>query len=95
VTSKEERIVQVKNKIVESKGDLKEISITGPLIILIIGLVMTVGAVYGIRIIFVIVGILMIIAALIWLRDILRDEKKLNDAIFQYEGELYTLEKEP
>ena len=103
MTLKEERIEQVKNKITEAKKDLQSYSDTLPVVILFVfGVVILFCAlilarnILGITpIILGFVGFVIILLAFGVSFKNRGEEKKLKDQIFQYEGELYNLEKEP
>jgi len=103
MTTKEERIEQVKNKITVSKKDLESYSDPLPVFILFVfgvailffDLIFTRNSHVNVRIIFGVVGFVIILLAFGVSFKNRGDEKKLRDQIFQYEGELYILEKEP
>jgi hypothetical protein len=103
MTVKEERIEQVRNKIAESKKDLESYSDTLPVVILfVLGVVILFYALVFARNLFqtprIIIGVVGFVIILLAFGVSLKnrgEEKKLKDQIFQYEGELYNLEKEP
>ena len=93
MTPKEERIEQVKNKIAESKNDLKRSNQNGPLAVGFVGiLLMFIGVIFiaGFGI-----GFIMVLLAVVWSYSKSQEATKLKAEIFQYEGELYNIEKEP
>ena len=104
MTTKEERIEQVKNQITVAKKNLESASETLPVVllfifgvvILFVGLILSRNIFAGSTpILLGFIGFVIILLAFgvsFKKRD---DEKKLKDQIFQYEGELYNLEKEP
>ena len=100
--SNEERIDQVKNKIAESKKDLEASSDAWPAILFILGVLLIFGVflrgnqlIFGAGRFILPLGFFLVLLAVIWINRISDNEKKLRDSIFQYEGELYDLEKEP
>ena len=93
MTPKEERIEQVKNKIAESKNELKGSNQNGPLVVGFVGiLLMLIGVIFiaGFGI-----GFIMVLLAVIWSFSKSQEATKLKAEIFRYEGELYNIEKEP
>lgn len=80
---KNQRIENLKKKIAETKMEIEESGQTGPLVLGIIG---------GLTIIVFGLGIIFIIIAIIWayVRD--KEQKRLKELLFQYEGELSQLQ---
>ena len=85
MTPKKQRIESLRSKIAATKKEIEQSGQTGPIVLAVIGaLLLIVG-----------VGLIIIIIAIIWayLRD--KEQKRLKELLFQYEGELYNIEKEP
>jgi CHASE3 domain sensor protein len=90
---KEQRIEQVKNKITESKNELKASNQNGPMVVALVGIVlMLIGVIFiaGFGI-----GFIMVLLAVVWSYSKSQEATKLKAEIFQYERELYSIEKEP
>ena len=93
MTPKEKRIEQVKNKIAESKNELKGSNQNGPLVVGFVGILLML-----ISVIFIAgfgIGFIMVLSAVVWAYFNTREAVKQKEAIFLYKMEIYRIEKKP
>jgi Zn-dependent membrane protease YugP len=95
MTPKEQRIEQIKNRIAESKRDLEGSSQVGPIVIIIVGIVLFLTPMMGLGVGLFGIGFIVVLLGIIWSYSKSRQVSKIKEAIFQYERELYNVEKEP
>ena len=95
MTPKEQRIEQIRNRIAESKRDLGGSSQVGPIVIIIVGIVLFLTPMMGLGVGLFGIGFIVVLLGIIWSYSKSRQASKLKEAIFQYERELYNVEKEP
>lgn len=95
MTPKEQRIEQIKNRIAESKRDLEGSSQVGPIVIIIVGIVLFLTPMMGLGLGFFGIGVIIVLLGIVWAYSKSRQASQLKEVIFQYERELYNVEKEP
>jgi len=95
MTPKEQRIEQIKNRISESKSDLEGSSQVAPIGIIILGIVLFLTPMMGLGVGLFGVGFITVLLGIVWSYSKSRQATKLKEEIFQYERELYDVEKEP
>jgi Flp pilus assembly protein TadB len=94
MTPKEQRIEHMKNRIAESKRALGGSRQVGPLIVIFAGIVLFLAPVMGFGIGFFGIGVITVLLAIIWAYSKSRDATQLKKEIYEYEWNLYNLEKD-
>jgi hypothetical protein len=94
MTPKEKRIEQMKNRIDESKKELEGSSQVGPVVVIFFGIVLFLSSARG-YVLFSGIGFITVLLGIVWAYSKSNRVTKLKKEIYQYEGELYNLEKEP
>jgi Flp pilus assembly protein TadB len=94
MTLKEQRIEQMKNRIAESKRALGGSRQVGPLVILFLGIVLFLAPVMGFGVEFFGIGVITVLLAIVWAYSKSRDATQLKKEIYEYEWELYNIEKD-
>lgn len=94
MTLKEQRIEHIKNRIAESKRALGGSRQIGPLVVISFGIVLFLTPMMGFSDGFVGLGVITVLLAIVWAYSKSRDATQLKKEIYQYEWDLYTIEKD-
>jgi hypothetical protein len=94
MTLKEQRIEQMKNRIAESKRALGGSSQVGPLVVIFLGIVLFLAPVMGFGVGFFGIEAITVFLAIVWAYSKSRDAIQLKKEIYEYEWEIYNIEKD-
>jgi hypothetical protein len=94
MTVKEQRIEHVKNRIAESKRALGVSRQAGPLGVIVLGIGLFVLPSLGFGVGFFGIGVIVVLLGILWAYSKSRDSTQLKKEIYQYEWELYTIERD-
>ena len=91
---KEQRIEQMKNRIAKSKKACGISRQLGPRAVIFLGIVLVLAPVMDFSVGFFGIGVITVLLAIVWAYSKSRDATQLKKEIYQYEWELYNLEKD-
>jgi Zn-dependent membrane protease YugP len=94
MTQKEQRIAHMKNRIAESKRALGVSRQIGPCAVIFLGIIVVLAPFLGFGAEFFGIGVLMVMVGMVWSYSKSRDATQLKREIYQYEWELYNIEKD-
>jgi len=94
VTPKEQRIELIKNSIAESKRARGGSRQVGPVMVISFGIVLLLTPMMGFSDGFVGLGVITVLLAMVWAYSKSRDATQLKKEIYQYEWDLYTIERD-
>jgi Flp pilus assembly protein TadB len=94
MTLKEQRIEQMKNRIAESKRALGGSNQVGPLVVIFFGIGLFWASVMGFGVGFFGMGVITVLLAIVWAYSKSRNATQLKKEIYEYEWDLYNIEKD-
>ncbi len=94
MTRKEQQIEHVKNRIAESKRALGVSRQAGPLAVIVLGMGLLLLPAIGFGVGFFGIGVIIVLLGILWAYSKSRDSTQLRKEIYQYEWELYTIERD-
>ena len=94
MTLKEQRIEHVKNRISESKRALGISRQSGPLVVIVLGMGLFFAPAIGFGVGFFGIGVIIVLLGILWAYSKSRDATQIKKEIYQYEWELYNIEKD-